>query len=339
MQSRSNRGRSQPPSRQASERGAQTAIKTSNTRRTRPPRIVLVVACSHRKRATPPENLRLGSLDGRPGERARLWRKRLTTVDAPSRPADELYAGDHWRAALSALELVTRFSSRAELWVISAGYGLIPASAHIKPYSATFASGDHDSVWRGPSDGVRRQQLENWWDVLANGTCLSDLIASKSHATLIVAAGASYLDAVRGDLASAVALDAERISVISAGSRGLPALLPATSRFRSHVGGTDAAINTRVLALLAADGTTHGFRPALMADHLERIGASLPEVRRTSGVKVADERVREEISKMRKRRSGISRSVALRDLRGRGIACEQGRFAAIWTSTAPALAR
>jgi hypothetical protein len=300
---------------------------------------VLVVACSHRKRTVPPEKLRLGSLEGRASERAKLWRERLARVDAPSCRAQDLYAGDHWHAALSALELALRFSSRAELWVISAGYGLMPASAHVKPYSATFASGDHDSVWRGPDDGSRRQQLEDWWEILAKGTSLSTLAASKPYPTLVIAAGASYLDAVRRDLETAVALDAERISVISAGSRGLPALLPATSQFRAHVGGTDAAINTRVLSLLAGEALTHGFRPALMAQQLARLAATLPEIQRVSGVRVADKRVREEISEMRKRRSAISRSAALRDLRRRGVACEQERFASIWTSAALRTAR
>jgi hypothetical protein len=244
-----------------------------------------------------------------------------------------LYAGDHWHAALSALELTRRFSARAELWVISAGYGLIPASAEIKPYSATFASGKDDSVWRGNSDGTRRQQLQGWWRALANGTTLSDLAATARDGALMLAAGASYLEAIAPDLEHAVDLAPERVSVISAGSRMLCGLLPVSSRFRARVGGTDSATNARVLSLLAADAPTHRFRPDLMAARLRRINSRLPAMHRATGRRVTDEEVSRAILRIRKAAPTISRSQALRTLRAGGIACEQSRFAAIWSST------
>src|SRR3954452_10755863 len=131
-------------------------------RRVRPPRIVLVVSCAHRKRLAPSDELRLSSVAHPPAERSAEWRRRLRTVDAPTLPTRDLYAGEHWRVACNAYELTLKFSSRAELWIISAGQGLVASHERIKSYSATFSSGFPDSVWRGSADGDRRQCLREW---------------------------------------------------------------------------------------------------------------------------------------------------------------------------------
>jgi hypothetical protein len=98
----------------------------------RPPRIALVVACTHRKRTSPPMELQLSSIDRKPEERAIEWSRRIREVAAPEQRAHELYVGDHWRAVRDAHRLARQYSSRAELWVLSADHGLIPASKLIK---------------------------------------------------------------------------------------------------------------------------------------------------------------------------------------------------------------
>src|SRR5256885_6627364 len=92
--------------------GRTTRVKTG---RRRPPRIVLVVACSQRKRTSPPAELRLSSIEAAPEERAVQWRRRLHEVPATPQHAQDLYMGDHWSAACKAYILAKRYSSRAEL--------------------------------------------------------------------------------------------------------------------------------------------------------------------------------------------------------------------------------
>ena len=215
--------------------------------------------------------------------------------------------------------------------MISAGYGLIPAQQTVKPYSATFAAGNVDSVWRGPTDGPRREGLKEWWRGLANGVHLSDLVTSCS--AVMIAAGAGYVEALEDDVAAAVESGQERVSVISAGSRNMPGLLPVTSCFRSHVGGTDSATNARVLALLATECASHGFRRHAMAEHLNKVGAKLDSVPRITGRKAGDDDIARQIRGLRRREPRLSRTAALRELRRSGIACEQGRFAELWLAT------
>jgi hypothetical protein len=242
--------------------------------------------------------------------------------------------GDHWKAALQAYQLAGRYSSRTELWVISAGYGLIPASSQIKSYSATFASGSADSVWRGARDGDRDTCFRKCWGLVGCGPVLADLVPPRGNGTVVIAAGAAYLTAVSADLDAAIAQDSsrERVSVVSAGARGNGARLPASGLFRGVLGGTDSSLNARLLARLAADAPTHGFRRTAMETFLDGIAQGLAPNRRVRGRRATDSEVLTEIERTRVRSPSISRTDALRLLRTSGIACEQSRYASLWAS-------
>jgi hypothetical protein len=301
--------------------------------RKRPPKIVLIVACSQRKRIAPPNDLRLASIDALPAQRATQWRKRLRQVEAPEHPAHDIYAGDHWHTACEAYRLAQRYSSRTELWVISAGYGLIPSSKAIKPYSATFASGSADSVWRGSEDGDRPMLLKDWWRRLGHRATLSDLLTARDNGAVLIAAGAAYLDALQNDLQDALEFDhaRERISVISAGSRKTDGLLPVDTRLRSVVGGTNSSLNARALRWLAAEPESHAFRRSAMSARLDRLTADLHLRSSPARATANDNQVAVKIRSIRRRSPGISRTRALQELRNAGIACEQERFASLWS--------
>lgn len=300
--------------------------------RKRPPRIALVVACSQRKRTPPPLELRLSSIDTGPDERPTEWSRRIHEVEASQHRAQDLYIGDHWRAACEAYRLAQQYSNRAELWVISAGYGLIASSKLIKSYGATFATGSEDSVWRGPSEGDRRRRLREWWGALGHDVALTDLLPTRGDGAVVIAAGAAYLAALDADLQHTLHRDAgdDRVSVISAGTRGDGVLLPVSGRFRTGLGGTDSSLNARLLALLARDATAHQFRRSAMAATLTRMASALPSTMRRSGRRTGDAQIARRIREIRQHVPGISRTSALRELRNDGIACEQARFRSIW---------
>jgi hypothetical protein len=300
--------------------------------RKRPPKIVLVVACAQRKRISPPVELRLSSIDAGPDERSVEWSRRIREVEASQHCAQDLYVGDHWRAACEAYGVAQQYSNRAELWVISAGYGLIPSSKLIKPYGATFATRSADSVWRGPSEGDRGERLRQWWGELEHEVALADLLPTREDGAVVIAAGAAYLAALDADLGSVLRREAnhDRVSVISAGTKGDGVVLPVSGRFRAGVGGTDSSLNARTLALLARSATEHQFRRSAMAATLVRMASALPSTTRRAGRTTEDVQIARRIREMRKRDPGISRTGALRELRNDGIACEQARFRSIW---------
>lgn len=309
------------------------STKQSPTGRRKPARhIVLVAACSQRKRLPAPPDLALSSVTGSADDRIHEWRRRLARVSAPRSKALNLYAGDHWHSILDAYVAASSFSSRVDLWILSAGYGLIPGDKAIKPYSATFTARTPDSVWRGPSDGTRQERLQAWWRTLNHQTTLGELLPSR-NGSLIVVAGAAYFTAIETDVQELVSDGSEALSIISAGTPGNGALLPVSGRLRAAVGGTDSALNARTLRYLARSVDEHQFERERMAKTLTDLARRTKPTIRRRGRSTTDAVIAKTIRSFRHRQPGISRTQALRELRASDIACEQDRFATIWWAT------
>src|SRR5256885_14769137 len=91
----------------------------------------VIVACAHRKTRPVPPELRLRRVTSiRTSTRLRDWIGRLTYETTTLTPAQDLYAGDHWKIARN---LPTRSQpGRVILWICSAGYGLISGDAPVR---------------------------------------------------------------------------------------------------------------------------------------------------------------------------------------------------------------
>ena len=104
----------------------------------------LIVTCTKQKTRAAGETV---FPDERDVERAYgIWLERLTQAHSGSPPitAGELYTGQHWSRAAEAAK-----RTGAELWVISAGLGLLHVSDPVVPYEATFSSMpfSHSRLW------------------------------------------------------------------------------------------------------------------------------------------------------------------------------------------------
>lgn len=102
--------------------------------------------------------------------------------------AGELYTGQHWQRAVTAAKC-----TGAELWVLSAGLGLLHLSDPVVPYEATFSSMSfsHRTMWSlltATPPSVRRF------------ASLQALMQERPHDRFIVAVSPLYLQAVEDDL-------------------------------------------------------------------------------------------------------------------------------------------
>jgi len=299
----------------------------------------VIVTCTNRKTLPVPRALRLGNLPKLDTElRVREWTARLGTSSVPLIAAQDLYAGEHWMIARG-LPARTRHA-RVQLWVCSAGYGLIPAEAQIRPYAATF-SGSSDRV-PGGAEGARQ-----WWHTL---TCwdgpapgeprsICSLVADDRSASFLLALSASYLNACRDDIAAAAgqAADPETFTVISAGTRfpGRPelAIVPADARLQEFLGGTRQALNARIAAYLISARITSR---AEATKHMAQLLAEQPPLTRYQRKKLSDQEVTEMIACRLAQAPATSASRLLREFRDAGYACEQQRFSSLYRATAGA---
>jgi hypothetical protein len=256
------------------------------------------------------------------------WTTRLTDADVPALPAQDLYAGEHWDVARRIPSCIGTLDIR--LWVCSAGYGLIPADAPIRPYSATFSPGHADSVAGG------RHGAEHWWAGLiewpgpvAAPRTLAQLVASDPRARVLAVLSGSYVGACRRDLIAAAS--SGNLSVASAGARQAKDLegfvLPIDGRLQALVGGTRQSLNARVVAhLLGAGVVDHDD----MHERLITILKAQPPIRRYNRRQMSDDDVRSFIRRHRSEDPSVTHSRLLRQLRTSGFACEQSRFARLF---------
>ncbi|MDC0710225.1 hypothetical protein POL68_17240 [Stigmatella sp. ncwal1] len=272
--------------------------------------------------------------------RARQWWGRLEQHAAPPVCAMELYAGDHWRIIRELPAVAVEAGFSPQLWIASAGYGLIPSNAVIHPYSATFAPGKPDSVTVDQAGLRTRAQHQHWWDALSRMDCpapraprqVQHLAESGRNPIILIVASPSYVAALEKDLVRAAqALHRpERLIIISARSsisRGTlaPHWVPSSAHLQARLGGARLSLHARV-ARKALQRARHGILDAreLRGYYGRLIQGSHPLVR-YERTPMTDDDVRAFIAQAL-RTDPLSCSATLRKLRDSGHACEQQRF-------------
>jgi hypothetical protein len=293
----------------------------------------VVVTCANRKSRPIPAALQLGNVGGRSvGERARRWIARLAkSTLGPRIAATDLYAGEHWSVARRFPELRLP-GETVRLWACSAGYGLIPADAPIKPYHATLTPGQADSV---PGDSAA------WWSELGQwagpASCvprsIQTLVTEDPTAVFMLVLSRNYLNACGPDVAAARAQIGEpsRLLIVSAGTRPqgdlADLMIPADARLQARFGGTRRALNARIGAHLLSEGIRDA---GAATEHMKSLLAEQPPVPRYDRMRQSDQEILDRIAERLGHEPGASANRLLRDFRDAGLACEQHRFSRLF---------
>jgi hypothetical protein len=98
-------------------------------------RTLVILPCSAKKRDTVPKPARAADLMD--AGRRQQAKERLSAF---GRPAIEMYTGTHYRLVREGMEQVWRKWGRTsfDMFILSAGYGLLPPEEEIIPYDVTF---------------------------------------------------------------------------------------------------------------------------------------------------------------------------------------------------------
>lgn len=296
-----------------------------------------MVACTDRKCLPAPSDLLLRHHYGTGRVRLDTWIERLGRPTSSQIRAVDLYQGEHWRVASRLPELAAGQGSAAELWVASAGYGVLAADDLVESYGATFASGASDSVSLAPG-AAGSAERECWWQGLARrpgGTSLTALAAAQPTTPMLVVVSGAYARAMAIDLLGAEAelRGGARPLLVSVGStdaRLRHLRVPADARFQHLLGGTRLSLNARVAAYLVERAQEHGWNHDAVVELLSAALVDLPPVARHHRSTLSDADVSAFIRSQVEVDPRASKSVLLRRLRDRGRACEQGRFGRIF---------
>ena len=303
--------------------------------------INIIVTCTKQKTCEPASSLQLRNIGGANVEgRVRQWKSRLDRSHGETITPKSLYAGDHWKVAKNLAELA-KPSEQICVWVISAGYGLLPLDALIQPYSATFSTRHPDTVVLPSESGIVDPAADKraWWNALIDldwererPISITDLAKEYPDSPLLIAASANYLHAIQDDLRNAQAHldDMNQLAIMSAGTDALgdltENLIPCDARLQPLVGGVLRSLNVRLLrhALENARRTP----PTLsgISTRFQKLLAEAPERPKYDRTPVTDDEVRRFVKRAMNKQTNVTQSRLLRDLRDSGKACEQGRF-------------
>lgn len=300
----------------------------------------IVVTCANRKLREIPRELRLQAVAHQhQAGRFTAWTRRLTASSIAAVPADRLYGGEHWQIARTLGEHAIASGHSASTWVCSAGYGLVPLTAALRPYAATFAFGHPDSA------GHTTKAIQEWWthhtawqgpdaDAPRSFTALA---ASAPSAALLVVLSATYLRACAHDLITAAGTlhRPEQMAIISVGGGATRELreylLPADADLQTVVGGSLGALNVHLAARLLQTPAADPFNRHDLAEQIRTLarGGSRRQVPKRTPL--TDDEVQDFITEHLGESS--THTSMLRQLRDAGLACEQERFARLFAAT------
>ncbi|MBO3752595.1 hypothetical protein J5X84_41640 [Streptosporangiaceae bacterium NEAU-GS5] len=286
----------------------------------------LVVTCTNRKRYKIPADLYLRSVTQRRlAARFAAWTARLDGSDTSRYTAIDLYAGEHWKIVRTLTQ--TPMARTAQLWIASAGYGLIPADAAICAYGATFSAVASDAV------GATLGEVADWWHRLSTWAgptpdqprSFAALAARDRSATVIAVLSEAYQRACSDDLlAAAGILNSDALSVVGPRNVHPPladVLVPVTASVRHTVGGSLQAVNIRATKYLLEHSA--GPHRTALREAAKVAAPANPPAPRAPGHRLSDAEV---IAYIRNH-AHTSATQLLRQLRDTGRSCEQRRFA------------
>ncbi|RKH18574.1 hypothetical protein D7X74_09240 [Corallococcus sp. CA047B] len=305
----------------------------------------IIASCTDRKHLPVPESLRLRHTQGADAEaRARAWWQRLSSNAHPTRPASQLYAGEHWSVVLGLSAIARERGFTPSLWIASAGYGLISEKALVRPYSATFARGHADSVVRDAKGHSSAEQLQVWWKTLSGcggaprhqARSLSQLARNQPQANFLVVASPLYITALATDLSNAAGYlhHPERLLVVSAPTplaQGVlaPYWIPSSAHHQERLGGSRLGLHARVAREILLTSSGGGLNaPEVQKEYRQLVQQSAP-LHRYNRKPMTDDDV---CAFIRQAMDGgvKSWSAGLKQLRAQQFACEQHRFKSLF---------
>jgi hypothetical protein len=306
----------------------------------------VVVTCTKRKRFIVSPRSRVSSVDGSiPEIRALEWIARLESDNGPKISAVQLYAGEHWRIVQS-IASSTWVGSSVRIWVLSAGYGLVPIDAALTPYAATFSPTDSESIYNESSGLPWRPFCERWWKTLTGWSAvphvprtLADVTRGDPDATVLVAASETYLNVIGPDLrvVRESRADPENLTIFSAGARPITGIsdnfASFDARVRMTLGGSLMSLNVRALQDALSAGPP--YRVSRTNDRLHELSTAALPMTKIHRQSMTDDQVLDFIAAELRQNPSAKWSPLLRKLRDeRRLACEQKRFRTLFQHAA-----
>jgi len=299
---------------------------------------IVITTCSNRKLHSPSEQLRACNLpNGTLEQTAERWWAHVATTSG-AYYAKDLYCGRSFKEAIFASE-----ANASPLYVISAGLGLVRPDQQIPAYDLTLSRTSEDFIKKKIVEPIDDAE---WWGAVngthGTSTPLANLIHEHTNALVLIASSEGYIRLISKDLCALNSVDQLRLRIF--GPQDLSAIpgrlhmnvMPYGGTFDgpdSPIPGTKGDFAQRALRhfveqILPANSSVSDPDQHIKAVRL--VSADWQAPKKTQRAQKSDDEIIVLVQNLWDRAKGGSGRM-LRILRDEEqVACEQGRFAALF---------
>lgn len=303
--------------------------------------INLITTCTNGKHCGSGNILSLSQFSsGRPSSNVLVdsWCNALNEAISTSATVstEDLYKGGHWATAKSILN-----DYPIDLWVLSAGLGLLHYKDNVVPYKATFAVGYDESIPLYSQEYVGKSFHRIWWKEITNRsifkskhpTSILDLMKENKKDYYIICGSPSYINAIELDIIHGLEylVDAKKQLLIITSKKINDRLT--TYFFKTNQNMAQwLKCNMLTLNISVAKYIVKEFTSKQLSDlnefsqNLFEELKELPRCEVKKGVRRSPDEVKSFILKVMMKNPGISATHALREFRESGNSFEEKRF-------------
>ncbi len=249
---------------------------------------------------------------------------------------EDLYKGGHWTTAKAIFK-----AYHVDLWVLSAGLGLLHYRDKVVPYKATFSTGQEESIPLYSNEYTGKSFHRTWWKAITEKSVfksshpesITELMKEKSQEYFIICGSPDYINAIELDVINGLeylANPRKQLLVITSkkvNSRLEKYLLKSDNRVAEWLACNMLMLNISLAQYVVKNFTIKQLDDlSVISQELSEEFQLLPERDAKKGARRSPEEVGRYISSLIQQQPEISATRALRAFRDSGNSFEEKRF-------------
>lgn len=295
--------------------------------------INIISSCTNSKKHIPSDSLKIAYFKSSIHllDAINLWNKNIESTKEATYEANTLYKGNAWQATLNTNKVLSaKFNTN--LYIASAGYGLIHAKTKICSYDSTFASSTINSINKFVVPTNQNANIE-WW----NGINKFDMSSFSNDSLFFIVLPYEYLYAAQDTIKFLIEKFKENVFIFVANKNTIPDFMQQNiikfdSRFNSFQTGIISNMLQRAVLWLSNEIIDKNLPLSHkeLQQHIETVMKPYKAFNMPVRSKLTEEEIRDKVKQMIIKEKISSATKGLKIYRNAGFACEQKRFGKIF---------